>query len=112
MKRGGKAVGISGPPTPEFARAAGLNPVLRLAIAALSRKTRSLAKKLGVSYDFLLMHASGEQLRRIAELVDSGVIHPVVGATIPFEQTVQALAALGTSSIRGKTVITIPDLAE
>lgn len=108
LKRGGKAVGISGPPTPAFAKAAGLNPVLRLAIAALSHRTRALAAKLGVSYEFLLMHASGEQLRQIAELVDTGAIRPVVGATFPFDQTVEALASLGASSIRGKTVITGP----
>jgi NADPH:quinone reductase-like Zn-dependent oxidoreductase len=72
---------------------------------ALSRRVRALAKKRGVRYEFLLMHASGEQLRKIAELVDTGAIRPVVGATFPFEQTVQALASLGKSSIRGKAVI-------
>ncbi|PRI10462.1 NADP-dependent oxidoreductase [Leucobacter massiliensis] len=106
LKRGGKAVGISGPPTPEFAKAAGLNPVLRLAITALSHKTRALARQLGVSYEFLLMRASGQQLRQIAELVDSGAIRPIVGATFPFDQTVHALESLGSSSIRGKAVIT------
>ncbi|MGN7862815.1 NADP-dependent oxidoreductase [Microbacterium sp. 22303] len=111
LKRGGKAVGISGPPTPAFAKAAGLNLVLRLAITVLSRKTRALARKLGVTYEFLLMHASGDQLRQIAELVDAGVIRPVVGATFPFDQTVQAVASLGTSSIRGKAVITGADQA-
>lgn len=105
LKRGGKAVGISGPPTPAFAKAAGLNPVVRLAVTAMSRKIRALAGQLDVSYEFLLMHASGEQLRQIAELVDGGVIRPVVGATFPFDQTVQAIESLGTSSIRGKAVV-------
>ena len=76
------------------------------AAGAEASKTRALARKLGVTYEFLLMHASGDQLRQIAELVDSGAIRPVVGATFPFDQTVQALASLGTSSIRGKAVIT------
>lgn len=75
----------------------------------LSRKPRALAKKLGVSYEFLLMQASGEQLREVAELVDAGVIRPHVGATFPFEQTAQALSSLGTSGIRGKAVIIGPD---
>lgn len=109
LKPGGKAVGISGPPTPAFAKAAGLNPVLRLAVTALSSKTRALAKKLSVSYEFLLMRASGEQLRQIAELVDTGVIRPVIGTTYSFDHTVHVLASLGTSSIRGKAVITGPD---
>lgn len=111
LGRGGKVVGIAGPPTPDFAKSVGLNPVLRLVFGLLSRKPRALAKKLGVSYEFLLMQASGEQLREIAELVDAGVIHPHVGATFPFEQTAQALSSLGTSGIRGKAVIIGPDQA-
>ena len=85
LGRGGKVVGIAGPPTPDFAKSVGLNPVLRLVFGMLSCKPRALAKKLGVSYEFLLMQASGEQLREIAELVDAGVIRPHVGATFPFE---------------------------
>lgn len=108
LRPGGKAIGIAGPPTPEFAKAAGLNPVLRLAITALSRKTRGLAKRLDVSYEFLLMRASGDQLRRISALVDAGAIRPIVSATFPFEQTADALASLAMSSIRGKAVITGP----
>ena len=65
LKPGGKAIGIAGPPDPAFAREAGLNPVLRLAITGLSSKIRRQAKKLGVSYEFLFMRASGDQLRQI-----------------------------------------------
>ncbi|MDN6618052.1 MAG: NADP-dependent oxidoreductase [Corynebacterium variabile] len=109
LKRGGVAVGISGPPPPAFARAAGLNPVVRLAISAMSYRTRAVAARLGVSYEFLLMHASGDQLRRIAELVDAGVIRTTVGATFPFDRTATALATLSTSGMRGRTVVTSPD---
>ena len=75
---GGKAIGIAGPPDPAFAREIGLNPLLRLAITALSSKIRTQAKKLGVSYEFLFMRASGDQLRQISSLVDQGVLRPVV----------------------------------
>ncbi|MDF9877695.1 NADP-dependent oxidoreductase [Cellulosimicrobium cellulans] len=109
LRRGGKVVGISGPPTPAFARTAGLNPFLRLAIAALSRKTRAVANRLGVNYEFLWVRASGDQLRQIAQLVDAGVLRPVVGATFPFDQAVQALKSLGTRGIRGKAVIDVSD---
>ncbi|MWV48045.1 zinc-binding dehydrogenase [Rathayibacter sp. VKM Ac-2803] len=105
LKRGGTVVGINGVPDPAFAVQAGLNPVLRLAIAALSRKTRARAKKLGVSYRFLFMQASGSQLREIAALVDSGVLRAVVGATFPFHETPEALASLTTSRIRGRAVV-------
>jgi len=106
LRPGGKAIGISGPPDPAFARAAGLNPLLRPAIAALSGKIRRQAKKLGVTYEFLLMRASGDQLRSIAALVDGGVLRPVVGKTFAFDETPQALAALAAGGVRGKVVVT------
>lgn len=108
LRRGGRAIGISGPPTPAFAREAGLNPLLRLAIGALSRRIRSQAKRLGVEYSFLWMRASGEQLGRIADLVDGGSIRPVVGRVFPFDETVAALDSLSTGGFRGKAVIAVP----
>ncbi len=105
LRPGGKAVGIAGPPTPAFARQIGLGPVLRLAIGALSRKVRRQAEKLGVSYDFLFMHADGGQLRTIAELVDAGTIRPIVGATFAFDEAPAALAALNAGGLRGKAVV-------
>jgi NADPH:quinone reductase-like Zn-dependent oxidoreductase len=108
LRPGGLAVGIQGPPTPAFAKAAGLNPVVRLAIAGLSRKVRARARKLGVRYEFLWMHADGDQLREIAALVDAGAIRPVVGATHPFADTATALDDLGKARIRGKAVVTLP----
>ncbi|SLK12355.1 NADP-dependent oxidoreductase [Arthrobacter sp. P2b] len=107
LKPGGKAIGISGPPDPAFAREAGLNTVLRLAIAGLSSKIRRQAKKLGVSYEFLFMRASGEQLRRITELVDDGVLRPVVGKVFDFDDTPEALQSLADGGIRGKAVVTL-----
>lgn len=108
LKPGGKAIGISGPPDPAFAREAGLNPVLRLAITGLSAKIRRQARKLGVTYEFLFMRASGDQLRQITELLDAGVLRPVVGQVFPFDQTPQALEALARGGLRGKAVVTIP----
>lgn len=107
LKRGGKAIGISGPPDPAFAREVGLNPLLRLAIAGLSSRIRRQAKKLGVSYQFLFMRASGDQLRKITALVDDGVLRPVVGKVFDFAQTPQALQSVAKGGIRGKAVVTL-----
>ncbi|SKB06048.1 NADP-dependent oxidoreductase [Aeromicrobium choanae] len=106
LRPGGKAIGISGPPDPAFAREQGMNPLLRLAIAALSRKIRKQAKRAGVTYEFLFMTADGAQLREVADLVDQGVLRPVVGQTFPFAQTPQALEALTRGGLRGKVVVT------
>ena len=82
--------------------------MLRLAIAGLSSRIRQQAKKLGVSYEFLFMRASGDQLRQIAALVDDGVLRPVVGKVFDFAQTPQALESLAKGGLRGKAVVTLP----
>ncbi|MDQ0691143.1 NADP-dependent oxidoreductase [Arthrobacter sp. W4I7] len=107
LKPGGKAIGISGPPDPAFAREAGLNPVLRLAITVLSSKIRRQARKLGVSYEFLFMRASGDQLRQISALVDDGVLRATVGRVFTFDQTPEALQSLALGGIRGKAVVAL-----
>lgn len=107
LRPGGVAVGIAGPPDPAFARRLGLNPVLRAGIAALSGRVRRTARRLGVEYSFLWMSASGEQLRQISALVESGAIRPIVGRVIPFEEIPEAVARLGKGGGRGKTVAAI-----
>ncbi len=105
LRPGGRAIGLSGPPDPAFARQAGLNPALRMAITGISHGIRGKARKLGVTYEFLFMRASGEQLREITRLVDEGSLRPVVDQVLPFDQTVEGLAALRKGGIRGKAVI-------
>ena len=107
LKPGGKAIGITGPPTPAFAAERGLGPVLGLVTRALSYKVRKQAKRLGVQFEFLFMKSSGSQLRQIADLVDSGVIKPVVGKSFTFDQVSEALDALSAGGHRGKIVIAV-----
>ena len=60
--------------------------MLRLAMTALGRGIRRKAR-LGVSYDFLFMRASGDQIAKIAALVDAAANRPVIGRIVPFDQT-------------------------
>jgi NADPH:quinone reductase-like Zn-dependent oxidoreductase len=108
LRPGGIAIGIAGPPDPAFARELGLNRVLQVALGVVSARVRWTARRLGVGYQFLFMHADGDQLRRIAALVDEGAIRPVIGRQFPFDETPAALEELGTSRFRGKAVITVP----
>ena len=71
LKPGGIAIGIAGPPDPDFARQLGLRLPLRLVMALLSLKTRRAARRRGVRYSFLFMRASGAQLDEITKLIDS-----------------------------------------
>ncbi len=102
---GGKAIGLVGPPDPEFARSLGLSAPLRVLMRLLSRKIRVRARHLGVHYSFLFMQANGKQLRELVRLVDAGVIRPVVDRSFPFEQTLQAIAYVERGHSRGKVVI-------
>lgn len=78
LKPGGRLISISGPPDPAFARELGLNLFLKLVLRLLSRGVRKKAKRLGVAYSFLFMRAEGRQLGEIANLIEQGVIRPVV----------------------------------
>ncbi|MEU4385774.1 NADP-dependent oxidoreductase [Promicromonospora sp. NPDC023805] len=106
LRPGGKVIGIVGPPDAAFARERGMNPVLRLVMAALSSKVRRQAKRLGVAYEFLFTHPSGDQLRQIGALVDKGALRPVVGRVYDFDQTLEAVQSIGKGGIRGKAVVT------
>ena len=92
LKPGGKLISISGPPDPDFARELGSPWILRQVMRLLSYRIRKKAKRHRVSYSFLFMKASGDQLREIGRLIDSGVIRAVVDRVFPFESTNEAMA--------------------
>ncbi|MCO6425066.1 NADP-dependent oxidoreductase [Sinorhizobium meliloti] len=107
LKPGGKLISISGPPDPAFARAQGLNAVLRLVLRLMSAGIRRKAKRAGIDYSFLFMRADGEQLGRITKLIEDGTIRPVVDRTFPFEKLNDAFAYIDTGRAKGKVVVTL-----
>jgi NADPH:quinone reductase-like Zn-dependent oxidoreductase len=107
LKPGGIAIGIAGPPDPDFARQLGRQFPLQPVMALLSFKTRRAARRHGVRYSFLFMRASGAQLDEITKLLDTGVLRPIVDQTYPFDQAPQALAHVEGGRSKGKVVITM-----
>ena len=107
LKPGGKLISISGPPDPAFAESIGANWVMRLAIRLLSYRIRKKAERRHASYSFLFMRSSGEQLREIASLIDSGIIRPVVDTVFPFESTKEALAYVEKGRAKGKVIVKV-----
>ena len=105
LRPGGKLISISGPPDPVFAREAGLSWFLQQAMRLLSYKIRKKARARGVSYSFLFMRASGDQLREIGSLIDSGIIRPVLDRVFPFEATSEAMAYVEKGRARGKVIV-------
>ncbi len=107
LKPGGKLISISGPPDPDFAQDRGLSWIVRLAMRLLSYRIRNKAKRHHVSYSFLFMRASGDQLREIGSLIDSGIIRPVMDRVFPFESTKEAMAYVETGRAKGKVVVKV-----
>ncbi|MGY0034751.1 zinc-binding dehydrogenase [Pedobacter sp. NJ-S-72] len=91
LKKGGKAISISGPPTAEFARDIKAPWYIRLILSLASSGILRKAKNQDVSYSFLFMRADGEQLSQITKLVETGFIKPIIDKIYPFEQTMMML---------------------
>lgn len=107
LKPGGKLISISGPPDPAFAKAQGLNPVIRLVLRLMSAGIRRKAKRQGVAYSFLFMHADGEQLGKLGALIDQGSIQAVVDRVFPFESLNDAVDYVDSGRAKGKVVVTV-----
>ncbi|ROP80488.1 NADPH:quinone reductase-like Zn-dependent oxidoreductase [Stenotrophomonas rhizophila] len=105
LKPGGHLISISGPPTPTFATARGLAWPLKQVIRLLSHGIRSKARQKGVTYTFVFMRASGQQLGEITSLVEAGAIRPVIDRVFPFQETQSALAHVESGRAKGKVVV-------
>lgn len=107
LKPGGKVISISGPPDPDFARDLGSSWMLEQVMRLLSYPIRRKARHHRMSYSFLFMKASGDQLREIGRLIDSGVIRAVVDRVFPFESTNEALVYVERGRAKGKVVVKV-----
>jgi alcohol dehydrogenase len=105
LKPGGKLISISGPPDPEFAEAIKAPWFVKQVMRVLSFGVRKKAKHLNVSFSFLFMKASGNQLRQITPIIESGAVRPVVDKVFPFASTNDALAYVESGRAKGKVVI-------
>lgn len=106
LRPGGKVISVAGPPDAAFGRELGANPVVRLVMSALSLRTRRAARRRGVTYSFLFMRASGDQLRELTPLIEAGRIRPVVDTVFPFESAREALEYVGAGrATAGKVVV-------
>ncbi|WP_205634090.1 NADP-dependent oxidoreductase [Labilithrix luteola] len=60
-----------------------------------------------VHAQFFVVHPDRAQLERIAELVDQGVIVPIVDAVVPLERAQEAYEHLAKGHARGKTILKV-----
>ena len=107
LKPGGHLISISGPPDLQFAQDIQASWVVQQVMRALSFGARRQAQRLKVGYAFLFMKASGNQLRQITPLIESGAIRPVIDKVFPFESTNDALAYVESGRAKGKVTIKV-----
>lgn len=105
LKPGGRLVSLTGPLDAGFARARGLNMLLRWVFTLMSWKIRRLAARRGVSYGFFFVRPDGDQLAQIARLLETGRVKPVIDQVFPFDQANAALAYLAQGRAKGKVVV-------
>jgi NADPH:quinone reductase-like Zn-dependent oxidoreductase len=105
LKPGGRIVSLVGPLDAAFARARGLNVVLRVVFGLMSWKIKRLAKLRQLSYSFLFVRPDGEQLVGIGELIESGRIRPLIDKVFPFDEAKEGLDYLAQGRARGKVVV-------
>jgi len=98
-------VSLVGPPDVAFARARGMNFVMKFLFGLLSRKIIRGAKARGASYSFLFLRPDGRQLAEIGKLLEAGRIRPVIDKIFPLDQAKEALAYLEQGRARGKVVV-------
>jgi NADPH2:quinone reductase len=84
VKRGGRLVSIVDPPIEEE------------------------AARTGVGHGFVFVAPSGDQLRRIAQLMDEGVVRPPAIEVLPLDQAAAAQERVRAGHVRGKIALAIP----
>ncbi|MBY0155661.1 NADP-dependent oxidoreductase [Cytobacillus firmus] len=107
IKRGGKIVSISGLPNARFGKEYGSGLFKTLLFSAASHKLTALEKKHNGHYTFLFMKPSGEQLRIIANFIETGKIKPIIDRVFPFEDAQNAMEYAESGRAKGKIILKI-----
>ena len=110
LKPKSRVVSLIGPPDAAFARARGMNVLMKFVFWLISSKIIRQAKKRDVEYSFMFVHPDGRQLAEIGKLLDAGHIHPVIDKVFPFNQTKEALAYLEEGRAKGKVVVKVNNI--
>lgn len=107
LKPGGKIISISGPPTKDFAEEANLPWYVKFITGILSKGIRRKAKRLKVDYSFLFMKSNGQQLEKLAVLIEAGIILPVLDQVFPLDRINEAVTYVEGGRVKGKVVVSV-----
>lgn len=108
VKEGGRIISIAGPPTPGCLDAFlswWMAPVINVLLWTKSRALVNAAAAHGVEYKYIFMVPDGDQLARLASLVDEGNLAVNIDSRFKMADFKQAFERLESGRSKGKIVI-------
>lgn len=110
LKKGGKIISISGPPSIEAIESMSKPPLLIRAVMFMirNRKAEAAAKKAGGTWEYLFMKPIGKDLSEIAEYLESGEIKAFIDTEAEsLDEFKKAVDKLYSGRSKGKCVIKV-----
>lgn len=106
LKPGGRLLSLRTAPNGEFARRNGFPWYKRALFTLAGMKYDRAARRQGKAYRFLFVHADGEQLRRITEIVERNHILPAIDPHhFSLDQVNEAMRLVAEGPTLGKVII-------
>ncbi|MCR1894255.1 NADP-dependent oxidoreductase [Lactobacillus rodentium] len=107
MKPGGVLVTLRGMPNKAFAKSMGMSKAKQMLFSMAGSKMDRLAKKYGVTYHFIFVHADGKQLKEASEILAQKEIRPALGKHFTLDQTEAAMKQVAKVGNTGKIILDI-----
>lgn len=108
LKKGGRLLSLRTAPNRMFAKRNGLPWLKRVLFTLAGNKFDSAARKQGKEYRFMFVRSSGDQLKRVTEIVEKYHIVPdIESRTFSLSQVNEALELMCNGKLNGKIIIRI-----
>ena len=93
-------------PNRMFAKRNGFSWLKRVLFTLAGSKYDSAARKQGKEYRFMFVRSSGDQLKRVTEIVENNHIMPdIESRTFSLSQVNEALELMANGKLNGKIII-------
>lgn len=106
LKQGGRLLSLRTAPNRLFAKRNGFSWMKRLLFTLAGSKYDSAARKQGKEYRFMFVRSSGDQLKRVTDIVEKYHIMPdIESRTFSLSQVNEALQLMVNGKLNGKIII-------
>lgn len=105
LKAGGRLISLRAMPNRAFAKKMGMGFFKQLLFSAAAHKIEKQAAKKDQQYDFLFVHADGQQLTTAAKILAANEVHPPVGNCYPLTDVPLAMKDVSEHRSKGKVLI-------